>query len=98
MNKKELIMEIAQGTRLSQKDVEKVLSYFCDTVATALERGEKVQLVRFGSFDVRERKARIARNPRTGESMKIGALRVPVFNAGKALKERINAPSSGQKQ
>lgn len=90
MNKKELIMEVAQGTRLSQKDVEKVLSYFCNTIATALARGEKVQLVGFGSFDVRERKARIARNPRTGENVQIAAVVVPVFNAGKALKERVN--------
>ena len=90
MNKKELVMEIAQGTRLSQKDVEKVLSCFCDTVSTALERGEKVQLVGFGSFDVRERKARIGRNPRTGENVNIAAVAVPVFNAGKALKERVN--------
>lgn len=90
MNKKDLVMEIAQETKLPQKDVENVLNSFYSLITYALVHREKVRLLGFGSFDVRERKARVGRNPKTGETVKIDAVAVPVFNAGKALKERVN--------
>lgn len=89
MNKKELVMAIATETKLSQKDVEKAVNCFCQAITSALEQGEKVQLVGFGSFEVRNRKERVGRNPKTGEVMKIQPTAVPIFNPGKALKERV---------
>ena len=85
MNKTELIAEIAKKAGLSKKDAEKALNAALDTVAETLAAGEKVQLVGFGGFDVKNREARMGRNPKTKEAIEIPASRVPVFKAGKAL-------------
>ena len=90
MNKTELIAEIACKTGLSKKDAEKVLNSFVDVVTETLAKGEKIQIVGFGSFEVKTRPARVARNPRTGEEIKIEASKAPVFKAGKALKDSVN--------
>lgn len=90
MNKQELISAIAENANLSKKDAEAALSAFVGAVETALKNGDKVQLVGFGSFEVRERAARTGRNPQTGAEMQIAAAKVPSFKAGKALKDLIN--------
>ena len=90
MNKQELIAAIANRTELSKKDAEKALKAFTDVVAEELKKGEKIQLVGFGTFEVSERAAREGRNPRTGATMKIEATRMPKFKAGKALKDMMN--------
>ena len=90
MNKTELIAAVAAKTELTKKDTEKVLKAFTDVVAEELKKGEKVQLVGFGTFEVSERAAREGRNPQTGETMKIAASKAPKFKAGKALKDMIN--------
>ena len=90
MNKAELIAEVANKTGLSKKDSEKAVNATFDTITTALESSEKVQLVGFGVFDVKERAARIGRNPKTKEEIEIPASRVPQFKAGKALKESVD--------
>ena len=92
MNKSELIAALADKTKLSKKDAEKVLDTFVDTVSGSLAKGEKVQLIGFGTFDVKKRPARPARNPRTGEEIKIKASTSPSFKAGKALKDKVNTP------
>lgn len=89
MNKAELIAEVAKVTSLSKKDSEKAVNAALDTVTASLAKGEKVQLVGFGSFEVKERSARVGRNPKTKEEIKIAASKVPVFKAGKALKETV---------
>ena len=89
MNKTELIAAIAGQAEVSKKDAEKVLKAFTDVVAEELKNGGKVQLVGFGTFEVSERAAREGRNPRTGETMKIEASRMPKFKAGKALKDMM---------
>jgi DNA-binding protein HU-beta len=90
MNKNELVSSIAEKTGLKKSDVEKTVKAFTDTVAEELKKGEKIQLVGFGTFEVSERPAREGRNPRTGETMKIEASKAPKFKAGKALKDAIN--------
>ena len=90
MNKAELITAIAEKTELSKKDAEKALKAFTDVVAEELKKGEKVQLVGFGTFEVSERASREGRNPRTGETMTIASSRTPKFKAGKALKDIMN--------
>lgn len=90
MNKTELIAAVAAKTELTKKDTEKVLKAFTDVVADELKKGEKVQLVGFGTFEVSERAAREGRNPATGESMVIKASKAPKFKAGKALKDLVN--------
>lgn len=90
MNKTELIAAVAGKTELTKKDTEKVLKAFTDVVAEELKKGEKVQLVGFGTFEVSERAAREGRNPQTGETMTIAASKAPKFKAGKALKDMIN--------
>lgn len=90
MNKAELVAAIAEKTELSKKDSEKALKAFIDVVTEELKKGEKVQLVGFGTFEVAERPAREGRNPRTGETMKIAASKSPKFKAGKALKDSLN--------
>jgi len=90
MNKTELTAALAGKTGLAKKDAEKALNAFVDVVTEALAKGEKVQVVGFGSFEVKERPARTARNPRTGEEIEIGASKAPVFKAGKALKDTVN--------
>ena len=91
MNKTELVAAIAEQTELSKKDAEKALKAFTDIVADELKKGEKVQLVGFGTFEVSERAAREGRNPQTGETMEIKASKTPKFKAGKALKDMVNA-------
>ncbi len=90
MNKTELISAIAEKAELSKKDAEKALKAFTDTVAEELKKGEKIQLVGFGTFEVSERAEREGRNPQTGATMKIAASKAPKFKAGKALKDAIN--------
>ena len=90
MNKSELVASIAERSGLSRKDSEKALNATFDAITDALEAGEKVQLVGFGVFDVKERAARVGRNPRTKEEITIAASRTPVFKAGKALKDTVN--------
>ena len=90
MNKHELISAIAQNAELSKKDAENALSAALSAITKALAEGEKVQLVGFGTFEVRERAARTGKNPRTGEAIEIAASKVPAFKAGKALKDVVN--------
>ena len=91
MNKTELVAAIADEAGLSKKDAEKALKAFTDVVTEELKKGEKVQLVGFGTFEVSERAAREGRNPQTGAAMKIAASKAPKFKAGKAFKDLINA-------
>ncbi len=89
MNKTELIAEIACKSALSKKDAEKALAAVVDSITDALIKGDKVQLVGFGSFETKSREARMGRNPRTKESIEIPATRIPVFKAGKSLKDVV---------
>lgn len=91
MNKTELVAAIAEKTELSKKDAEKALKAFTDVVAEELKKGEKIQLVGFGTFEVAERPARTGRNPMTGKTIEIAASKSPKFKAGKALKDLVNA-------
>ena len=90
MNKAELVAAIAEKTELSKKDSEKALKAFIDVVTDELKKGEKIQLVGFGTFEVSKRAAREGRNPQTGKTMKIAASLAPKFKAGKALKDAVN--------
>jgi len=90
MNKSELIAAIAAKTGSTKKDAEASLNAFVEAVEETLVKGGKVQLVGFGSFEVRKRAARKGRNPQTKEEIKIPASKAPVFKAGKALKDRVN--------
>lgn len=90
MNKSDLITSMATKTNLTKKDTEAVLKALIESVEEALEKGEKVQLVGFGTFETRNRAERIGRNPRTKEEIKIPASVVPVFKAGKEFKDRVN--------
>ncbi|WP_039765984.1 MULTISPECIES: HU family DNA-binding protein [unclassified Caldicellulosiruptor] len=89
MNKTDLVSAMAEKSGLTKKDAEKALNAFVDAVTEALSKGEKVQLVGFGSFEVRERAERVGRNPQTQEEIKIPATKVPVFKAGKMLKDAV---------
>lgn len=89
MNKAELVSAVAEKTGMSKKDSEKAVNAAFDTITEALAAGDKVQLVGFGAFEVKERGARIGRNPKTKEEIQIPASRVPVFKAGKALKDVV---------
>ena len=89
MNKTELIAAIAENSELSKKDSEKALKAFVDVIAEELKKGEKVQLVGFGTFEVSERAAREGRNPQTGSTMVIPASKSPKFKPGKAFKDAI---------
>ena len=90
MNKTELIAAIAEKTGLSKKDSEAAVSAVVDTITEALKAEDKVQLVGFGSFEVKKRAARTGRNPQTGETIEIAAAKLPVFKAGKALKDAVD--------
>ena len=90
MNKSDLVAAIAAKTGDTKKSAEETLNAFVDVVTEALVKGEKVQLVGFGSFEVRKRAARKGRNPQTKEEIKIPASKAPVFKAGKALKDLVN--------
>ena len=90
MNKTELVAAMAEKTGLSKKDAESALNAFTGVVAEELKKGEKIQLVGFGTFEVSERAARTGRNPQTGAEMTIAASKAPKFKAGKALKDALN--------
>jgi DNA-binding protein HU-beta len=90
MNKSDLVAAMAAKTGDTKKSAEETLNAFVDVVTEALVKGDKVQLVGFGSFDVRKRAARKGRNPQTKEEIKIPASKAPVFKAGKALKDKVN--------
>lgn len=90
MNKAELIASMAEKCELTKKDTEKALKAFMDTVQESLSKGDKVQLVGFGTFEVKQRAARVGRNPRTKEAIDIPASKAPVFKAGKDLKDSVN--------
>ena len=88
MNKAELVNAIAEKAALSKKDAEKAVTTTFDTITEALSQGDKVQLVGFGGFETKKREARMGRNPKTKEAIEIPATTIPVFKAGKALKEK----------
>ena len=90
MNKTELVEAMAKQTGLSKKDTEAAVKAFTDAITGALKKGDKVQLVGFGTFEVATRAAREGRNPQTGATMKIKASKAPKFKAGKALKDAVN--------
>lgn len=90
VNKAELITSMAEKSKLTKKDAEAALKGFIESVEEALAKGEKVQLVGFGTFETRERAAREGRNPRTKETISIPASTVPVFKAGKEFKEKVS--------
>ena len=90
MNKSQVIDAVAQKTGMKKKDAETAVNAFLATVEEAMVAGEKVQLVGFGTFETKQRAARIGRNPATKESIEIPASRHPAFTAGKALKETVN--------
>ena len=90
MNKTELVAAVAENAALSKKDAEKAVNAVISAISGAMADGDKVQLVGFGTFEVRERSARTGKNPRTGEAIKIDASKVPAFKAGKALKDAVN--------
>lgn len=89
MNKAELISAVAEAAEVSKKDAESVITATLDVITDALKQGEKVQLVGFGSFEVKQRAARVGRNPQTKEPVDIPASKVPVFKAGKVLKDTV---------
>jgi DNA-binding protein HU-beta len=89
MNKQELITLVAEKADLSKKESEAAVTAIIDGITSTLSKGEKVQLVGFGTFEVRQRQAREGRNPSTGETIKIAAQKVPAFKAGKALKDQV---------
>ncbi len=89
MNKVELVAAVAEKAALSKKDAEKAVAAVLAAVEEAVAAGDKVQLVGFGTFEVRERAARMGRNPQTGAEMPIPASKQPVFKAGKAIKDAV---------
>ncbi len=98
MNKAELITKISETGDMSKKSAEVALNAFKEAVMGALEKGEKVQLVGFGTFEVRKRAARAGRNPRTKEVIQIPASQVPVFKPGKDFKDVVNKPAAPAKK
>lgn len=98
MNKAELITAIADRAEIAKKDADAAVKAFTDIVTEELKKGENVQLIGFGTFEVSKRGARTGRNPQTGEEMKIPASKVPKFKAGKALKEAVNSGKKGKKK
>lgn len=89
MNKMDLVTKVAETAGMTKKDAEKAVSATFAAVEEALAAGDKVQLVGFGTFEVRDRAARIGRNPKTGAEIKIPATKIPAFKPGKALKEKV---------
>ncbi|MFP7169411.1 HU family DNA-binding protein [Terribacillus sp. 7520-G] len=89
MNKTELINTVAEKSDLSKKDATKAVDAVFDSIMDSLKQGDKVQLIGFGNFEVRERAARKGRNPQTGNEIEIPASKVPAFKAGKALKDSV---------
>ena len=98
MNKTELIAAVAEKAEVSKKDAEAVVKAALETVTATLAAGEKVQLIGFGTFETRERAARSGKNPRTGETVKIKASKVPAFKAGAALKQAVNTKKKSKKK
>lgn len=98
MNKSELITAVAAKTGMTQKQTAPVVDSILGAISDALANGDKVQLVGFGTFEVRSRSARTARNPRTGEEIKVAASKAPAFKAGKALKESVNTKPAKKKK
>ncbi len=90
MNKAELIANVAGSAGISKKDAEKSINALIENITSALKKGDKVQLVGFGTFEVRARAARKGRNPQTNKEITIPASKVPAFKVGKALKDAIN--------
>ncbi|GBF72761.1 DNA-binding protein [Paenibacillus sp. 598K] len=90
MNKTDLIAKVAEATELSKKDATKAVDAVFDAISDALQSGDKVQLVGFGNFEVRERSARKGRNPQTGEEIEIAASKMPAFKPGKSLKDLVS--------
>lgn len=90
MNKSQLIEAVAEKSGLTKADTEKAFKAFVETISSEMAKGEQITLIGFGTFLVRERKARTGRNPRTGETIQIAASKVPAFKAGKALKDAVN--------
>ena len=90
MTKAELIANVAKKAELTQKDTEAAVNAFFSTVQESLAAGENVQVIGFGTFEVRERAARVGRNPQTGEEIQLAAAKVPAFKPGKALKDAVN--------
>ncbi|QDS35005.1 HU family DNA-binding protein [Brevibacillus brevis] len=89
MNKTELVTRVAETTELTKKDATKALDAILDAIADALKEGDKVSLIGFGNFEVRERAARKGRNPQTGEEIEIAASKMPAFKPGKELKDSV---------
>lgn len=89
MNKQELVASVAEKADLTKKDAEKAINAVIDSIKGALNQGDKVSLVGFGTFEVRSRAARSGRNPQTGDTIKIAAAKVPAFRPGKELKESV---------
>ncbi|CEG27661.1 HU family DNA-binding protein [Bacillus sp. B-jedd] len=89
MNKTELINAVAEASQLSRKDATKAVDAVFDSILEALKNGEKVSLIGFGNFEVRERSARKGRNPQTGDEIEIAASKVPAFKPGKQLKDAV---------
>ena len=98
MNKTELIASVATKTELTKKDAEKAVKAVFDTVAEELAEGGKVQVIGFGTFEVRERAARKGRNPQNGKTITIAASKSPAFKAGKGLKEQVNLTNADKKR
>ena len=97
MNKTELIAAVAAETKVSKKEAGAVVDAVIDNVTKALKKGDKVQLIGFGTFEVRKRTARVAKNPRTGEAVKVPATKAPAFKAGAALKKAVNTKATKKK-
>ena len=91
MNKSELIAEVATKAEITKKDADAAVTAVIDVITESLKQGEKVQLVGFGAFEVKARAERVGRNPQTKETITIPASKTPVFKAGKALKDAVNA-------
>lgn len=91
MNKTELVSAVAEKANLTKKESERVINALFASIEEALSQGDKVQLVGFGTFEVRDREARKGRNPQTGEEIEIPATKVPAFKAGKALKDAVSS-------
>lgn len=98
MNKTELIAKVAQKAELTKKDAEKATKALFEAVQEELAKGGKVQVIGFGTFEVRERSARMGRNPATGKEIKIAASKSPAFKAGKQLKELVNKKKAAKRK
>lgn len=97
MNKAQLVSALATKSGLSKKDSEKALQAFVTVITDTLAKNDKIQLVGFGTFAIKERPARVARNPRTGEAIKVKASKAANFKAGKALKDAVNSKKKSKK-